>query len=285
MKKLIAYLSVIGLALLFWICLVSPAMALNGASVSGKIFYDNGNVPNGTIVSLVNGSNVSQYITGFNMTPDKDGFFQFLNVTPGFYKVYAWCPNYFDGYSAGINITSNDTYTASVVLRAKPYFADMVANPMYVTYGGSSDITATIYDYLGKPIGAGWQILFNSTVGTMDPNSTITDQNGKVYSRIGYVENASFSEITVYAINENGSSYYLNSTIKAANVTAIPSAVASATATPSASPTVVPNATVTATATALPSTTATATAIPTPGFELLAALTAIGMALAIRRYK
>ena len=70
---------------------MSPAMALNSASVSGKIFYDNGNVPNGTIVSLVNGSNVSQYITGFNMTPDKDGLFPvlerdapaFIRYTPG----------------------------------------------------------------------------------------------------------------------------------------------------------------------------------------------------------
>ena len=101
---------------------------------------------------------------------------------------------------------------------------------MHVVYGGSSDISATIYDYLGKPIGAGWQILFNSTVGTMDPNSTFTDKDGKVFSRIGYVENASFSEITVYAINENGSSYYLNSTIKGANVTATPSVVPSTTA-------------------------------------------------------
>ncbi len=285
MKKILAPLAIICLSLLFWICLVSPAMALNGASISGKVVYDNGDMPNGTIVSLVNGSNISQYIAGYNMTPDKDGFFQFLNVTNGFYKVYAWCPNYFDGYSAGITITSNDTYTASVVLRAKPYFADMTADPMHVVYGGSSDISATIYDYLGKPIGPGWQILFNSTVGTMDPNSTFTDNDGKVYSRIGYVENASFSEITVLAISENGSSYNLNSTITGANVTATPSASPSATAIPTATPTVTPNAMVTATATVTPVPTATVTAIPTPGFELLAALTAMGMALALRKYK
>ncbi len=285
MKKILAQLAIVSLSLLFWICLASPAMALNGASVSGKIVYNNGDLPAGTTVSLVNGSNVSQYIAGYNMTPDKDGFFQFLNVTQGFYKVYAWCPNYFDGYSAGINITSNDTYTASVLLLAKPYFADMVADPGHITYGETSYITATIYDYLGKPIGPGWQILFNATVGTINPNSTITDQNSKVYSSIGYVDNASFSEITVYAISENGSSYNLNSTITATNATATPLAVPSATASTSVTPTVAPNSTVTATTTVAPTAPATTTAMPTPGFELLAALAAMGMALAVRKYK
>jgi hypothetical protein len=281
MKSKFAPIVMIILAIFVVTVLVSPATAVG--SLTGKVAYTNNKILNNTTVSLVNGSNVSEYIPGFNTTADEQGYFQFLNVPLGFYKVFAWSPYYADGYSAGINMTSNDTYFAGVVLQAIPYFADIRASPISLTYGGTSDISATIYDYWGNRIGPGWQIIFNSTVGQMVPNSTVTDQNGNVYSHIGYVENASYAEIWVNATSTNGTLYELLAKVSAVDITPTPSVVPSASAIPTASPTVVPNATATPTATIAPTPTLAST--PTPGFGLLAAMAAIGTALAVCRRK
>jgi hypothetical protein len=272
---------------LLCVCLAPSSIAdsQTGGSISGKVFFNTGNqnIPDNTIVSLVNGSNVSEYINGFNVTPDQNGFFQFTNVSNGFYKVYAWSPFYTEGYSAGINVTSNDTYTASVVLLAMPYYANITSSTQHVVYGSSADITAQVADYWGRPVGSGWQILLRTTVGIMNPDSAYTDSEGKVYSNLPWVDNTTPAEITTFAIATNGSSYGLLESVDLTPASPTPTVTVSAT--PTASPTAEPNATAVPTATTTPVPSATATVQPTPGFVLMAGLAAMGIALAIRKYK
>lgn len=264
-----------------------PATAdtIQGASISGKIAFNNGQaVPADTIVRLVNGSNQSDYIPGFNATPDANGFFQFTNISNGFYRVYAWSPYYVEGYSEGVQITSNTTYTRSVVLLAMPYYANMTASTYHVTYGNSADITVQVNDYWGHSVGAGWQILLRTTVGILTPDSAFTDNNGRVYSNLPWEDNTTPAEVTAFAIASNGTSYGLleNMTVVTTPPSATISPPANATVTPS--PTVVPNATVTATPTPSAIPTATVTPVPTPGFVLIGALVAMGLVLAFKRY-
>ncbi len=264
---------------LFCICLAPCAAAASGTggSISGKVFFNTGNqdVPANTVVSLVNGSNVSEYIPGFNVTADQNGFFQFTNVSNGFYKVYAWSPYYTEGYSAGTHVASNDTYTASVVLLAMPYYANITSSTQTVRYGSSADITVQVSDYWGRPVGSGWQILLRTTVGIMNPDSAYTDADGKVYSNLPWVDNRTAAEITAFAIATNRSSYGLLEHVD----------LTPASPTPAATPTAIPNATAIPTATPTPVPSASATPVPTPGFVLIAALAAMGIALAVRRYK
>ncbi len=280
MRRIIPPFILVVFVILLWVCLAPPAMA---ASISGKAFFNTGNqnVPENTTVSLVNGTNVSEYIPGFNVTADQNGYFQFVNVSNGFYKVYAWSPYYTEGYSAGINVTTNDTYTASVVLLALPYRANITSSTQSVIYGRSADITVAVSDYWGRPVGSGWQILLRTTVGMLNPESAFTDKDGKVYSSLPWVNNHTPAEITAFAVSSNGSSYGLEEYVNLTVVTPSP------TASPSVTPTVAPNATVsvtpTVTATAVPSASIAPT--PTPGFELIAVLAAIGIALSIRRNK
>jgi hypothetical protein len=275
-------------ALLLCASFVSPAFAYAlGGSISGQVYFSTGNqkIPAGTTVSLVNASNVSDYIPGYNMTLNQSGFFQFLNIPYGLYKVYAWSPYYTEGYSAGINVTSNDTYVASVVLSAIPYYANITASTQYVRYQSQADITAQVADYWGNPVGSGWQILFNTTVGTMSPASTITDSNGKVYSSIAWVNNATPANITVYAISINGTSYPLQEETEPIQMSPSATPLPTVTGTPTYLPTAAPNATVTVLpATATPS-SPTGTPTPTPGFEAIAALAAMGIVMAIYRHK
>lgn len=285
MRRLLAPIILIAIAILVWVCLVSPAMAASemSGSISGKVYFNTGNqnIPNGTIVSLVNASNVSEYIPGLNVTPDQNGYFQFTNITNGLYKVYARSPYYTEGYSAGIDVTTNDTYTASVVLLAMPYYANITASTQSVRYGEKADITVQVNDYWGQPVGSGWQILLRTTVGLMDPDNALTDKDGKVYSKIGWVDNTTPAEITAFAASKNGSYYGLEENV----VTPTPTATPTVTPTPTVSPTAVPNATAVPSATATPVPTASVTPKPTPGFVLIAALAAIGVALAIRKNK
>jgi hypothetical protein len=258
-----------------------------GGSISGKVFFNTGsqNVPNGTIVTLVNGSNVSEYYTGSNMTPDVNGYFQFTNVSNGFYKVYAWSPYYVEGYSAGVNVTTNDTYTASVVLLAMPYYANITASTQHVRYDSSADITIQVADYWGRAVGSGWQILMRTTAGMMNPDSAYTDKDGKVYSNLPWVDNRTPAEITAFAISSNGSSYGLDEHVLPVSPSVAPTATPSASAAPTASPTVVPNATATVTATPVPTPVVSDMPKPTPGFVLISALIALGIVLAFKRSK
>lgn len=288
MKRIIPLMSLLVIVILISACLVSPAAAatIQGGSISGRVAFNTGQaVPEGTIVKLVNGSNESDYIAGFNVTPDQNGYFQFTNISHGFYRVYAWSPYYVEGYSDSVEITTNDTYTKSVVLLAMPYYANMTANTYHVRYDNSADITVQVNDYWGHSVGPGWQILLRTTVGILTPDSAFTDNSGKVYSNLPWEDNDTPAEITAFAISSNGSSYGLleNMDVMAATPTATPTP--SASATPTASPTVAPNATttVTATPTATAVPTATPTPVPTPGFVLIGALLALGIVLAFKR--
>ena len=283
MRILTPPIILIATAIFVCICMALPATSdsITGGSISGMVFFNTGNqnVPNGTIVSIVNGSNVSEYIPGYNMTPDSNGFFQFTNVSPGFYKVYAWSPYYTEGYSAGINVTSNDTYTASIVLLAMPYYGNITSNTQYVRYQSEADITIQLSDYWGRPVGSGWLVMMRTTVGVLDPDSAYTDKDGKVYSKLPWVNNSSPANITAYTRSTNGSSYPLEEYVEVVQATPVPSA----TINPTVTPTIVPNATAVVTPTAVPTAVPTTTATPTPGFELIAVLAASGLALAIRK--
>ncbi|AFD00329.1 hypothetical protein Mtc_1577 [Methanocella conradii HZ254] len=277
MKSVRPKFVITAMAILSLACLASHmAAAMTGGSIFGKVYFSPGdqNVPADTVVSLVNGSNKAEFIPGYNVTPDKSGFFQFTNIPNGFYRVYARAPYYSEGYSAGINVTSNDTYTAGVVLTAMPYYANITPSTQHVPYGGKADITVQVSDYWGRPVDAGWRILLRSTIGIMDPDSALTDKDGRVYSKIAWVDSMTPAEITVFAVAMNGSSYALLENV------ATPTPGASPTITPEASPTISPTATPTATATAIPG--ASVTPKPTPGPGLMIAIAAICVALAIR---
>ncbi len=288
MRRVIPPFILLVFAILLWVCLAPSATALTaGGSISGKVFFNTGNqnVPSNTTVSLVNGSNVSEYVPGFNMTPDQNGFFQFTNVSNGFYKVYAWSPYYTEGYSAGITVTSNETYTGSVVLLALPYYANITSSTQSVRYGSSADITVQAADYWGRPVGSGWQILLRTTVGIMNPDSAFTDKDGKVYSNLPWVDNRTPAEITAFAIATNGSSYGLQENVNLTVASPTPTVSPTVNATPTASPTTAPNATAVPSATPTPVPPASVTPMPTPGFVLIAGFAAMGIALAVRKYK
>lgn len=287
MRRIFKFISLLSIIILLWACLALPASAaVQGGSISGKVFFNTGQaVPGGTVVKLVNGSNESDYIAGFNVTPDQNGFYQFTNVSHGFYRVYAWSPYYVEGYSDGLYVTMNETYTSSVVLLAMPYYANMTATTYHVTYGNSADITVQVNDYWGRPVSSGWQILLRTTVGILHPDSAFTDNNGRVYSNLPWEDNTSPAEITAFAISSNGSSYGLEENITVVTATVSPSVTPSASASPIASPTVAPNATTTVSATPTAIPTATATPVPTPGFVLIGALVALGLVLAFKSYK
>lgn len=246
---------------------IAPAAAsAPGGSILGSIYFspDGQDAPPGTIVSLVNGSNTEEFIPGYNVTPT-NGYFQFTNIPNGYYRVYARAPYYSEGYSAGINVTSSETYTAGVVLVAMPCYASIMADTRRVPYGGKADITVQVSDYLGRPVGEGWKILLLSTVGIMDPDSAITDKDGRVYSRIGWVDSMTPAEITAFAVAMNGSSYPLLENITTPSATPV--------ATPEASPTISPTATLAPTATATP--VASVSPRPTPGFGIIIAIAAV----------
>jgi hypothetical protein len=287
MRRIIPQFILLVVAIILWVCLAPSAIAdsQTGGSISGKVYFNTGNqnIPNGTVVSLVNASNVSEYIPGFNMTPDQNGFFQFTNVSHGSYMVYGWSPYYTEGYSAGIDVTTNTTYTASVVLMAMPYYANITSSTQHVVYGSSADITVQVADYWGRPVGSGWQILLRTTVGIMNPDSAFTNSEGKVYSNLPWVDNMTPAEITTFAIATNGTSYGLLENIDLTPASPTPEVTVSAT--PTASPTAEPNATAVPSVTTTPIPSATATPQPTPGFVLMAGLAAMGIALAIRKYK
>lgn len=280
MRRILCIQALVACVLLAWLGLAMPvSAAAQGGSISGRVAFNTGQaVPEGTVVKLVNGSNQSDYIPGFNVTPGEGGFFQLTNVSSGFYKVYAWSPYYTEGYSEGLYIASNDTYTASVVLLAMPYYANMTAVPKHVTYGNSADITVQVADYWGRPVGAGWQILLRTTVGTLQPDSAYTDADGRAYSVLPWEDNRTPAEITAFAIATNGSSYGLEENVDVAEATpaptAVPTASPAATATPTPVPTVAPTA---------PSPSPTATPSSGTGSALVGMVIALAMLMAIKK--
>ena len=292
MKRPFIPLMIIAAGLLALAVCVSPALSQTaGASISGKIQTNTGNVPNVTFVELVNPSNLSQEYTQYNTTPDSNGFFQFTNITPGYYAVFAYAPFYSWGVSSPMNITDNTTYTASIVMLAEPVYADFIPGNVAVSYNGFSDISVTIYDHWGNVV-PNWYIVLQATSGKQpDPSSGYTDANGYFKSSIQYQDNIGSSVVTVWAKAANGSYYELQggqlpTATPAPQTTTILSGNSSnTTVTASPNATAPVNDTVTATASTTASPTPTGTAQPTPGFELIAGILAICIAIAISKIK
>jgi len=85
MRRVIHLTALVSFVILLWACLVLPAAhaSAQGGSISGKVAFNTGQaVLEGTVVKLVNGSNASEHIPGFNATPDENGFFQFTKRIP-----------------------------------------------------------------------------------------------------------------------------------------------------------------------------------------------------------
>ena len=257
MKRPFIPLMIIAAVLLALAVCVSPALSQTaGASISGKIQTNTGNVPNVTFVELVNPSNLSQEYTRYNTTPDSNGFFQFTNITPGYYAVFAYAPYYSWGVSSPMNITDNTTYTASIVMLAEPIYADFIPGNVAVSYNGFSDISVTIYDHWGNVV-PNWYIVLQATSGKQpDPSSGYTDANGNFMSSIQYQENVGSSVVTVWAKAANGSYYELQggqlptATPKPQTTTVLSGNSSNTTVTASPNATAPVNATVTTTASA-----------------------------------
>lgn len=265
------------------------------ASISGRVSASTGGVSiAGSQVMLVNASNTSEAIGNFTAPTDKDGNYQLTDVPAGNYSVFAWCPQFASGMSNSVQVNQNVTYTANVVLIPEPYYADIKSSEKAIPLeSGRATITFTIYDHWMNKVGPGWFITTYTTQGYLDPLYGETDSNSQFVTTITAPYEGTNATINVSARAKNGTYFPLEAIEVSPTPTAVPTAAPSATA--QANATVQPSAipgNVTATpvvnATAVPTQTTTATAapatptppsVPTPGFEILAAL--VGMALAV----
>ena len=289
MKRPYLFVILLVAGLLAFAFCVSPALSqVPGASISGRIQTNTASFPNDTFVELVDPANYSHEYSYYNTTPDSTGFFQFTNVTFGNYAVYAYAPYYSWGVSSPMNITDNSTYTASIILLAEPEYADFNPGTVAVSYNGVADINVTIYDHWGNVV-PNWYITLDVTSGIQpSPSMGTTDKNGNFKATVPYQDNVGPTAITVWAKAANGSYYELQGgTLPTATpvptaTTLAPSPATNATNT-SAGNTTTPSAIATATPPASATTTPTPT--PAPGFELLAGIIAIGIAIAITKIK
>ncbi len=294
MKRPFIPLIIIVAGLLALAICVSPVLSQSlGASISGKVQTNTGSVPNITFVELVNPSNLSQEYTQYNTTPDSNGFFQFTNVSHGDYAVFAYAPYYSWGISSPMNITDNTTYTASIIMLAEPVYADFNPGNVAVSYNGVSEIHVTIYDHWGKVV-PNWYIVLQATGKQPDPSSGYTDTNGNFKSTVQYQDNVGSSVVTVWAKAANGSYYELQGgELPTATPTSMPTSMPpgspNGTVTDGTNATNMtvpsPTAAANASATATQSPTSAGTAQPTPGFELIAGILAICVAIVISKIK
>jgi hypothetical protein len=284
---ILMFILVLGLAVM--------SLPIAAASAGGMQGYITGRVTTTThdvdmrdvAVILVNASNTTEEIPGFNATCDQSGFFQFSGVPAGNYNVFAWGPHLSAGMSNNITVEGNVTYWGAIVLAPQPYYGNMTVskNPIPLE-GAKTEILITVYDYWENPVGPGWMITTHTTAGTLDPLYGVTDANSQFRTTLTSPDNGSYAEVNEFARGWNGTYYPLQQRITVVNATptATPTSGPSPTAQPSATPTAAPTATPNATATPTPSTSPTATPTPTPGFEILLAIMAIGaVAIAFRK--
>lgn len=252
-------------------------------SIAGMVLSSNGKFfPAETRVTLVNASNVSEEFTQFNTTVDGSGYFIFTQVPPGTYKALAWSPQHRSAYSSVMNVTANSTSSASIVLVPKPIYCIVESEYDYLPPSVSStNIVVTVYDWWNQTVAPGLYLSIDATAGTLNPTNGTTNADGKVFTTLSRSDYGGASaEISVHYKDENGLFHRLGQ--KAAvkpSISPSPTPTPSPTATPSPTPT--PSATPTATPTPTPTPTPTAKA--TPGFELAAALGAIGLITLLRR--
>ncbi|HMK46432.1 MAG TPA: carboxypeptidase-like regulatory domain-containing protein [Methanocella sp.] len=256
------------------------------ASISGKVSSSTGVSINGTQVMLVNASNTSEAIDNFTMQVGTDGFYQFTNVPAGNFSVFAWAPMYSTGISNPIETTGSVSYTANVVLEPEPYYVDIQTSSTSIPLEtGKATVTFTIYDYWMKKIGKGWFITTYSTQGQLDPLYGYTNDDSQFVTTLSAPMEGNMTTINISAKALNGTYYPLQMAPSNTTATTVPfvspspNATVNATATPQANATGMPSRTATATAASSPTT------VPTPGFEIIAALGGIGLAVAYRKLR
>ncbi|OPY29794.1 MAG: hypothetical protein A4E28_00696 [Methanocella sp. PtaU1.Bin125] len=285
----------ITLLILLTLALATAAMAVPAAAAgtNGSISGHVSTVHNVTMadinVILVNATNMSEDIPGFNATPDSNGFFQFTDVPAGSYKAFAWGPFLAAGMSNNITVVANETSQCAIVLKPEPFYGNISVTQNVIPLGGATtEITITAYDFWENPIGPGIMISVHTTAGTLDPLYGLTDANSQFKTTLTSPDSGGYAEIQEFARGWNGTYYPLQKRIESVT-TVTPTPGPSATPTPA--PTATPQPTATPEPTATPAPTATATPAPTasptaaPGFELAFAVAAIGAAAIAFRKK
>jgi len=240
-------------------------------------------------VILVNASNTSQDVPGFNASCDQFGYFQFLDVPAGNYKAFAWGPYLSAGISNNVTVEDNVTYMCAVVLVPEPYYGNITSSRRSISPGETAELTITVYDFWETPVGPGRMISLSITGGSpvnLNPPYGLTDANSQFKTTLTAPDNGSYTEIQEFARGWNGTYYPLQKRLEEVAATPTPTATPAPNATATPAPTAAPSATVTPTAvpSATPTPTptaspiATATPTPTPGFELALGLIAIAAA-------
>jgi hypothetical protein len=287
--KLISPLNLIVLVLALAALAIPGALASPGGVhgyISGRVTTASHSV-NMTDVSviLVNASNTSEELPGYQASVDQFGFFQFIDVPNGTYKAVARAPYLSVGSSNNVTVDDNVTYYCAIVLVPQPYYGNMTVsrNPIPLE-GAKTEITITVYDYWENPMGPGWMVTTHTTAGTLDPLYGLTDANSQFKTTLTSPDTGSYAEISEFVRGWNGSYYPLQKRITVVNATPAPTLNPSPTAQPSVTPTPLPSATPTPTATPNATATPTATAKPTPGFDVLFVAAALGAsAIALRK--
>ncbi|HUL61880.1 MAG TPA: carboxypeptidase-like regulatory domain-containing protein, partial [Methanocella sp.] len=205
-------------------------------------------------VILVNASNTSQDVPGFNASCDQFGYFQFLDVPAGNYKAFAWGPYLSAGISNNVTVEDNVTYMCAVVLVPEPYYGNITSSRRSISPGETAELTITVYDFWETPVGPGKMVSLSIVGGSpvnLNPPYGLTDGHSQFKTTLTAPDNGSFTELQEFARGWNGTYYPLQKRIEAAAATPTP------TASPSPAPTAAPNATAT------PTTAPNATATPT----------------------
>lgn len=264
------------------------------ASISGKVSSSNGAPITGAQVMLVNASNTSESFGNFTVQVDADGNYQFTNVPAGNVSAFAWAPYFASGRSNSLAIDQPVTYTANIVLIPEPYLVEIQQSANAIPLEtGKAKITFTIYDFQMNKVGPGWFITTYASAGQLDPLYGDTDANSQFITTLSAPYEGTMATINISAKAKNGTYYPLMmkevsptptatpTATATATATAVPNATAQVTATPAANATETPVITATPAATATPTPTPT----PTPGFEIVAALAGLSLAVAYRKFK
>jgi hypothetical protein len=277
------------LTLVFALGVIATPAAAQGLATNGSISGHVATVQNVTMsqikVILVNASNTSESIPGFETAPNENGNFQFTDVPNGTYRAFAWGPFLAAGMSSDIPVVDNVTYTCSVILKPEAFYGNMTVsqNPIPLE-GATTEITITAYDFWENPIGPGVMISVHTTAGWLDPLYGYTDANSQFKTTLTSPDIGSYAEIQEFAQGWNGTFYPLQKRVQVVTATVTPTPAPTATVTPA--PNATPTGTATPSPTAVPNATATPVPTPTPapGFEMVFAIAAIGfVALALRK--
>lgn len=260
----------------FLMCTVM-AQSGNTGSVTGKVITDNsGKVPDGTRVSIYNGSDAGKYYK--NTSIDKDGYYGFYNLPPGLYEVHVYGPNITDGFSTLIEVNSNERVQCDVMVRPVPCYINYTTTPVSTAFGEKTwDYNITIYDCNGHHVGGEWYITLHSDAGTFNPSDGKTDINGTIKTLF---------RLTVYGMEVTMDAYYLGTDNVYHKLVSLPeggiTSTPTLTASPEATATPLPTIGTISPVTTVPASSPAPTAIPAPGIELIAAMAGIAILMAVK---